>query len=265
MQHEQYRVHADVEGRHWWFVARRRILHRLVEQSLPPDRDATVIDVGCGTGGNVAALAASYRCVGIDTSSEAIELAKARFPNVRLIAGRAPQDLEAEFAEAKLVMLNDVLEHVDEDRAMFAELFNASSPGCLFLITVPADPTLWSEHDESFGHRRRYDAARLEEVWRGLPAETLMLSHFNARLYPIVKLIRWWNRRRGRAMGQSGTDFRLPSRPANALLTSIFAGEAGRLTAVLRGKKRGYRAGVSLVALLRRVAQPPPAVAENPR
>lgn len=283
MQHEQFQLHAEVEDRHWWFVGRRRILCRLVEEVVPPDRQATIVDVGCGTGGNIAALADRYRCVGIDTSAEAVELAQRRFPGVRFIAGRAPQDLGELAAEARLVLLTDVLEHVADDYAMFSELFASASPGCCFLVTVPADQSLWSKHDESFGHYRRYDLRRLAGVWEGLPATTLLISYFNSRLLPAVRLARAWNRRRGRASGRAGTDFRLPSRPINSLLTSIFAGEARRLLASLRMRDSGrlcfsitpsdkseaekpdvmlkhnlrpYQAGVSLVAIVRREAGP---------
>jgi hypothetical protein len=151
-----------------------------------------------------------------------------------------------------LFLLTDVLEHIEDDRAMFSELVAAARPGCYFLLTVPADPALWSEHDESFGHFRRYDRARLEDVWAGLPVSTLLVSYFNARLLPVIRLVRTWNRRRGRAAGQAGTDFWLPNRPANCLLTATLAGEAARLVATLHGRNRSYRAGASLVALLRR-------------
>ena len=241
-----------------------------------------IVDVGCGTGGNLAALAQRYRCVGIDTSAEAVELARRRFPQVQFIAGRAPQDLGELAAQARLFLLTDVLEHVPDDYAMLSELLAAASPGSHFLVTVPADESLWSEHDESFGHYRRYDPARLEGVWAGLSVTTLLLSYFNTRLLPLVRLVRAWNRRRGRAAGQAGTDFWLPSQPINALLTATFAGEATRLAAALRKREgaepsrlcfnitprcgqevessdvmlkhnlRPYRAGASLVALLRR-------------
>ena len=92
MHYEQFQLHADIEQRHWWFVGRRRILCRLVAEVLPPiAAKRVIVDVGCGTGGNIAALADRYRCVGIDTSAEAIELARQRFPHVRFIAGRAPR------------------------------------------------------------------------------------------------------------------------------------------------------------------------------
>jgi SAM-dependent methyltransferase len=254
VQHEQFQLHADIEERHWWFVARRQILCRLVAEVLPPSPDALVIDVGCGTGGNIAALADRYRCVGIDTSAEAIELARGRFQQVQFIAGRAPADLGELAAQARLFLLTDVLEHIADDYAILSELLAAASPGCHFLLTVPADESLWSEHDESFGHYRRYDRARLEGVWAGLPVTTLLVSYFNSRLLPMVRLVRAWNRRRGRAAGRAGTDFWLPSRPANSLLTALFAGEAKRLIAAMHGRGRAYQSGSSLVAVIRREA-----------
>ncbi len=256
MHSEQFQLHADIEQRHWWFVGRRRILCRLVGEVLPPSPEAVIIDVGCGTGGNVAALADRYPCIGIDASGEAIELARRRFPQVRYIAGRAPDDLGELVGQARLFLLTDVLEHVGDDYAMLSELLAAASPSCYFLLSVPADESLWSEHDESFGHYRRYDRARLEGVWEGLPVTTLLISYFNSRLLPLVRLVRAWNRRRGRAAGRAGTDFWLPGKPINRLLTALFAGEATRLAAALHGKKPGYRAGASLVALLRREAGP---------
>ena len=85
---------------------RRRILCRLVAEVLPPSPQAVIVDVGCGTGGNIAALADRYPCVGIDTSAEAIELARQRFPKVRFIAGRAPSDLGELAGQARLFLLD---------------------------------------------------------------------------------------------------------------------------------------------------------------
>ena len=175
-----------------------------------------------------------------------------------------PGDLGELAGQARLFLLTDVLEHVADDYAMLSELLAAASPGCYFLLTVPADESLWSEHDESFGHYRRYDRARLEGVWAGLPVTTLLVSYFNSRLLPVVRLVRAWNRRRGQAAGRAGTDFWLPSPPVNRLLTATFAGEATRLVAALHGQKRGYRAGASLVALLRREPGQSPSVPSRP-
>jgi len=258
MQTEQIQLHADIEQRHWWFVGRRRIMRRLVDEVLaaePEGRSSQtmVVDIGCGTGANVAALADRYQCVGIDTSSEAVELARQRFPKVEFLTGRAPDDLGQRMARARLFLMMDVLEHIEDDFAMFSELLAAASPGSHFLLTVPADESLWSEHDESFGHYRRYDLPRLERLWADLPVTTRLISYCNARLAPVIRMIRARSRRRGRAAGRAGTDFWVPIAPINRLLTVTFAGEAQRLVGLLHGRRsHGYASGASLIAVLRR-------------
>ncbi|MGE0610031.1 MAG: class I SAM-dependent methyltransferase [Pirellulales bacterium] len=252
MQSEQFELHADIEQRHWWFVARRRILKALVAEVLPQSPETVVVDVGCGTGANIAALADQYRCVGIDTSTDAIEFARQRFPDVQFRQGFAPEDLGEIASQAGLFLLTDVLEHVPDDFALLSKLLAAAKPGAYFLITVPADLSLWSEHDESFGHYRRYDEARLKQVWKGLAVTPLLTSYYNSRLCPIVRMSRAASRRRGKAGGQAGTDFWMPSAPANWALTTIFSGESRRLLKVIRDQSGGFRSGVSLVAMLRR-------------
>jgi trans-aconitate methyltransferase len=255
MQSAQYQLHARVEDSHWWFTGRRRIMRDLVRQVLPPSEDTLVVDVGCGTGANLAALADDYDCVGIDPSSEAIELARRRFPGRRFVRGDAAADPGAIVREARLVLLMDVLEHVPDDFAMLSGLLAATTPGTLFLVTVPANPSLCSTHDESNGHYRRYVVDRFKQLWEGLPVATLLLSHYNARLYPIATLVRTWSRWRGRATGRAGTDVSLPPGPMNRALRAIFAGESRVLLDLLEHRRpRGFAAGLSLVALLRRGA-----------
>ena len=253
MQTAQYQLHADIEERHWWFVGRRRIMSRLAAAVLAPAPQSLVIDVGCGTGANIAALADQYSCVGIDTSAEAIELARHRFPQVRFITGLAPDDLGELAGQARLILLMDVLEHIEDDFLFLSRLLAAASPGCFFLLTVPADESLWSVHDESFGHYRRYDKSRLEMLWAGLPATPLLLSYFNRRVLPFIRMVRTWNQHHHRAAGRAGTDFWLPNPVANFLLTRILAGEGRRLVKSLaRPHSRGYSCGASLMAVLRR-------------
>jgi SAM-dependent methyltransferase len=256
MQSAQFLLHADIEERHWWFVGRRRIMRRLLTQVLPPSHDVTVVDIGCGTGANIASLADHYDCAGIDASPEAIDLARQRFPAVRFLVGLAPRDLGDLARQARAFLLMDVLEHVEDDFALLSGLLGAASPGVHFLITVPADEALWSEHDESFGHYRRYDQERFERVWAGLPVTPLVSSYFNSRMYPLVRLIRARNRRRGHAGGRAGTDFWMPNHLMNHLLEATLAGEAGRLLGQLAGGRQGYSYGASLMALLRREEGP---------
>lgn len=250
---ELFRLHADREVRHWWFVGRRHILRRLVHELVPPGMDRTIVDVGCGTGANVAALASEYHAVGIDISADGIALARERFPDCRFIVGSAPDDLGDLASRADLFLLNDVLEHVRDDIALFTSLMAAAKPGAFAIITVPADPTLWSRHDVEHQHYRRYTPERLRMLWEGDPIEQLMVAQLNRRLLPAVRLVRSFERRSGRALGPRGTDLGMPPAPINAMLTRILAGEATDLVHRLRTRStREPARAVSLLAVVRR-------------
>ncbi len=261
MQSAQFQLHAQIEERHWWFVARRRILSQLVRQIAPPaaDRQSILIDIGCGTGANLAAFANDYRCIGIDTATEAIRLASSRFPRATFVCGFAPRDVGRWLKLASVVLITDVLEHVADDRGLLESIVAATAPEAQIVLTVPADMRLWSPHDEAFGHFRRYDRESFSNLWTGLPVQQRLLSHFNTRLYPIVRLVRGLNNWRGRAAGAANTDFKLPASPINRLLEAIFAGESRRLQNGVDGGTPGYSRGVSLIAILERLSSSPSA------
>ena len=251
MDAAQFETHAAHEETHWWFVARRQILRDVLLQLAP--EGSPLLDVGCGTGANAAWFAEKFPTTGIDVSRFAIQLAKRRFESVRFECGTI-ESLDHETRQAvRLVTMLDVLEHVPDDFQVFSELVSYLSPGTHLVITVPANPVLWSPHDEALGHYRRYTPDRLSPVWQGLPVETRLLTHFNARLYPPIRLVRALTRKRSRGLGQEGTDLALPPAPLNSFLQRLFAGESKRIVRSLQQSGAGgYRRGVSLLAVLTR-------------
>lgn len=257
---ELFRLHARIERHHWWFAGRRRVLRALGEAVLPAD-GGRVLDVGCGTGANVAAFAGRHEAVGVDPSAEGVRLARERFPDARFVEGTVPGAGDTEAAAADLVLLTDVIEHVPDDFLLVSGILALMPAGSHLLVTVPAHPDLWSVHDVTFGHYRRYTADRLRALWRGLPVAERLVSHYNARLFPLIRLVRRASGRFGRAAGREGTDLRVPPAPANRILTAIFGGEAGPLVAAVRDGPASagaaappYSDGLSLIALLRREA-----------
>src|SRR5256885_5264764 len=47
---------AELDQEHWWFLARRRILDQLIQRVVRPPEKARLLEVGCGTGHNLAML-----------------------------------------------------------------------------------------------------------------------------------------------------------------------------------------------------------------
>ena len=244
---------SAAEQTHWWFAARRSILRRVADAvSAPrPGRAPRVVDIGCGVASTLTAFHPDYECIGYDMSDDAIGFARARHPQFDLHVGTS-EDAARSVGDVDVVLMNDVIEHVADDRAMLRGVVERMRPGAVLVITVPADMRLWSPHDERMGHFRRYDVPMLERAVSGLPLAPLFVSHFMARLYPIVRAVRAVSRRRGKAAGVSGIDLSYPPRPVNALLRGIFAGEGERILGVIAGRAAPYRRGVSLIAAYRR-------------
>jgi SAM-dependent methyltransferase len=247
MQAEQFAAHARVEQDHWWFVARRRVLLALLGRVAPAG--GAVVDLGCGTGGNAAAFAAAgYQVVGLDPSAEAIAHARARFPEVRFELDDDPARIAPHLAGGGVAVLTDVLEHVADDHDLLRRTMAAVPLGGHLLLTVPADPGMWSGHDEVFGHHRRYTEATFRALWQGAAVRERLLSAYNARLYPAIAT--WRRLRRDRSEGAG--DLSVPVGPLNALLGAIFAGERRALVAAVDRGTPPWRRGVSLVAILER-------------
>jgi SAM-dependent methyltransferase len=254
MEDQVYAYHSQSEDRHWWFVSRRRILAPLIDACMKDHPGGLVVDVGCGTGGTVAWLSSRYACVGIDSSEQAIAMARRKYPQGNFHCGALENKLPSLAPQTALYMLMDVLEHILDDRGFLTQIVAVMRPGARLLITVPADLALWSEHDDAANHLRRYDAPGLAALWRDLPVKLLAATPFNARLYPFIRTARLIGRRLGIFTGKGGCDLATPPWPLNDLLTMIFSGERDRVSALLdKPGGKPFRHGTSLLALLERI------------
>lgn len=253
MEPRLFDLHAALEDRHWWFVGRRRVVRALVEAVLPPDGQGTVVDIGAGTGGTAASFADTYEVLAVEPSPHAAAVARARHPRVRFIElGTIGAQMGGDPAR-RVYLLMDVAEHVADDFRLISEIVCAMAPGSHLVVTVPADPALWSSHDVQFGHYRRYTPERLARTWQGLPVEVCLFADFNRRLAPAIRLFRLLART---ILGTRSrhSDLSVPVGPVNGLLTAVFAGEQAGLVRALghRPTTAPRGRGVSLLAVLRR-------------
>ncbi len=248
MRTDQFELHDRIERDHWWFVARRRILAETIEAHVP--RGGRLVDVGCGTGANIARFGSRFDCTGIDASGAALCYARSAYPDIRFIEASHPRQTPGLRADA--ILLADVLEHIDDDIDFLQSWASVLSPGGHVFITVPAADVAWSPHDTGHGHRRRYTPESLRKRWAALNVVELVLTHFNSRLFPLVRFLRAYTAWRGITLGGADTDLWLPPLPVNGLLQKIFEGEGRHL---LRATGRRYntppfKTGVSLFAVL---------------
>ena len=220
MDPQLLREQAALEKTHWWFVARRRILDGVVA-GLGLPANARILEAGCGTGGNLPMLARHGEVFAFDVSETARSLAS-EWGVAELSAGSLPDHIPFAEGHFDLVVLLDVLEHVEDDGAALRALRTRLKPGGLLLITVPALPALWSYHDERHQHFRRYHKSELIVRVQESGYVLTRVTYFNSLLFPLVVAARLVRRLIG---GESQDDLGFPSRWLNGLLQGIFGSE----------------------------------------
>ncbi len=227
------------EQDHWWFVARRAIIDSLIRTHVPLPADARVLEAGCGTGGNLSLLAQYGALDAMEYDDAARDLAAAR-GLCPVEAGALPGAIGFGDTRYDLIALLDVLEHIDEDEASLRALGARLSSDGRLVLTVPAAPWLWSEHDELHHHKRRYTHDGLIAVIRAAGLKVEASGHFNSLLFPLAVAQRFahqWLRR----------DTPLDARPSplvNAALQRVFAAERHLLSRV------AFPTGLSLYAII---------------
>lgn len=232
---------AEQDQEHWWFVARRRILSSVIERVVRPPKGARVLEVGCGTGHNLAMLSGFGRLEACELDAIARGMASDRLGRPVLEA-RLPDLSMFEPASYDLIALLDVLEHVPDDAGSLRTIRNLLKPGGALLVTVPANKWMWSAHDVAHHHFRRYTKRHLARLFKAAGYEVQLYSFFNSLLFPAIAAARLLNKLRGR----DRADDAMPGAAVNTLLERIFGLEAPLIGRV------PMPFGVSLLAVVRR-------------
>ena len=229
-------VLGDSIGQHWYYRAKGEAMRRLL--GTRPIRH--VLDVGAGSGVFSRLLldhgAAEATCV--DPAYPAEHDEKQAGKPIHFVHAVGQTD-------ADIVLMMDVLEHVDDDVGLLAEYAGKAAPGARYLITVPAFAWMWSGHDVFLEHRRRYTLPMLEDVVRRAGLVPVAGCYFYGLTLPIAA-----SRRAAMRLGQSGApqarcDLKKHSWLVNRVLYGICRLEMGLFS-------RNRLGGLSVFALAER-------------
>ncbi len=252
MDPREYERSFALEEEHWWFRAKRALVLSLLRRY--GWAGGLGLDVGCGTGGMLDALARRERrpakdrrpsrdrrpeaprpdeqCgswVGAD--AEPLALAFSRKRGLTRLAGASAVALPFRGGVFDACLCLDVLYHraVASDAAALAECHRVLRTGGLLVITDSAFAWLRSAHDEAVHGRRRYTRDELTERVRAAGFTPLFASYTYCLVFPAVAAFRLARRWRGGGRQEGSDVFPLP-RVLTGVLLAVQAVERALLS-----------------------------------
>ena len=216
------------QDRHWWFVGRRKVITQVIRRLVALPSNPRILEAGCGYGGNLAMLGKFGDVDAFEFEESARQYASS-LANRPVAYGYLPDNAGFDDDRFDLIAMLDVLEHIDDDVGALRTLSQRLDRGGSILLTIPAFPWLWSQHDEIHHHKRRYTKASLAAALRKAGLEPVNMSYFNTLLFPLAIVQRLALRLRGKKLGLDDA----PPGFLNTLFAKIFGLEShlvGRVT-----------------------------------
>ena len=243
---EAQRRDVSARERHPWELARLEVVRDLIARHVAPSAGTAVLDIGCGDAFVDEQMAAafpdlSFYAVDIAFTDELIAHYRAQLtaPNV-FLSSSLDSAVPHLNRRVSLVMLMDVLEHIEDDRAFLTQLMTHPRIGSnpYVLVTVPAYQALFCSHDKFLGHHCRYSNQQLRDLLESSGLEVIEIGY----LFSSLVLVRTFQVLKERW---------LTGEPQDSATTGLVTWDGGvTLTALI---KRLLLADVHLSRLLRQI------------
>ena len=185
---------AALESGNFWFRARNQLIVWALRRHFPQMQ--RYLEIGCGTGYVLAGVAEAYPqsvLTGSEVFSVGLPFAARRVAKAELLQMDARDIPYVE--EFDVIGAFDVLEHIEEDEVVLAEMLRALRPGGGIILTVPQHPWLWSRQDEYACHVRRYRVGELRDKVQRAGFRVELGTSFVSLLLPAMLVSRMVQRR----------------------------------------------------------------------
>jgi 2-polyprenyl-3-methyl-5-hydroxy-6-metoxy-1,4-benzoquinol methylase len=186
------RVNGAVPLRHPWEDARYHFFKRKIAPLLSLQQQLCIYDIGCGDAYFLANLCREFpniKGVGVDinfTGQDIIDIKETyRLPNLSVY--RTIDEARQEHHQVDLILLMDVIEHIEHDQHFLSELITPimRPDGTLLFLTVPAYQSLFTRHDVFLKHFRRYDNESLRRTIVSSGLAVCEIGYFFTSLVPL--------------------------------------------------------------------------------
>jgi SAM-dependent methyltransferase len=242
---------ARAEHEHFWFRGFRAFTGPILDLVAPAGRAPRILDAGCGTGHNLAALTRRGPAMGVDLSWRGLEFARQRPERLRLAQANLAR-LPFPDGRFDLVTCFDILQCVADvdEAAAAAELCRVLVPGGHVLITVAAIERLRGAHSVLTHEVRRYRRAGLRQLVGGTGLEIVRLTYAFFTLLPLIAGVRLLWQVGGLPVSDedaaAARESAVPAWPINSALGALVAVEGLAL------RRMNLPIGTTLVCLARK-------------
>ena len=186
MDVKEERILAGEATRHWYYKSKFNALLDI----LKPFALTDILDVGAGSGVFSKMMIQAGKCehaTCLDPAYPCDRVEQYHGHSIRFVRS-------IDRVNQSLVLMMDVLEHVDDDVSLVRQYIESMPSGSKVLVTVPAFDFLWSGHDVFLGHRRRYTLFSIENCLQTAGLSILRSRFFFGALFPAVFCMRLVNR-----------------------------------------------------------------------
>ncbi|MEC8642130.1 MAG: methyltransferase domain-containing protein [Pseudomonadota bacterium] len=167
---------------HWYYRAKSEMmlshLHGLKLDS--------VMDIGSGSGffaRQILQNTSSRDVICVDPGYDADLAEEVGTKTLRFVRS-------VETADCDLMVMMDVLEHIEDDVGFLGDYAGMAQPGTHLFVTVPAFQFLWSGHDVFLEHFRRYTLGSLTRLVRGAGFDIVRSHYFFGAAFPLAATLR---------------------------------------------------------------------------
>jgi predicted TPR repeat methyltransferase len=227
---EEIQTIDAVELSHWWYRGMRETCSALIAPLLPERRPLNVLDIGCGTGGNLLELASLGSAQGLDPSVLCVDACRRK--GLTCTRG-SMSDLSAVPGPFDLVTMFDVLNQAapQEVASILSGIKRVLVPGGLLVFREPAMAIAGGAHDRAVGIQQRFTRRSVLEALERAGLEPLRVTYLNTLLFPAIVL----RRRIGELVAgrnHVASDVHPTGPVVNALLLGVLRAEGHLLRAV---------------------------------
>lgn len=161
MDREYGNRYRELFEKHWWWRARTEYVTETLQRYRPETGFTTILDIGCGDGLFFDRLLEFGEVEGVEPDAELVSSSNPHRNRIHICP------FDENFAPGKsysLVLMLDVLEHLEHPAAALEHALKLLEPDGLFMATVPAFRLLWTNHDVINHHFTRYTKQSFRDV-----------------------------------------------------------------------------------------------------